>query len=416
MLTADLVQARVYRGEIRPRYLDAEDEDNLALAAQLIDIFQAHVGAPRQDLDHELKELLGTGTAFVLHRGLAKLLLDRSSFDTEAAMEPEALRQKVFEAAAAAYRRDLDHPPDADAEAQTPRFDRAAVLATTAAELELEVEAVERSLYADLRDEQILQEWQPCTPSWLLQRYNVALAQGVLLRASKLEIRLGGGSPERHRALFGKIKFFQLMHRVERDGSGYLIHLDGPLSLFKSSQKYGLQMATFLPTLLHFDSWHLSAEVLWGKKRRRLQFSLSPADHLHPHTKLTGQWRPEELSWLPEQLAKLNDDWRVCEETELIDLGGQGVLVPDFVFEHRPSGMRAYMEVLGFWRKGVVASRLRLLERYGPPNLILALSKQLAGDQEGLDALPGEVYVFRSTPIARQVLAILERLLPAAPP
>ena len=38
--------------------------------------------------------------------------------------------------------------------------------------------------------------------------------------------------------------------------------------MFKSSGRYGLQMASFLPTLLHFDHWSLTADLLWGKKRR----------------------------------------------------------------------------------------------------------------------------------------------------
>ena len=102
----------------------------------------------------------------------------------------------------------------------------------------------------------------------------------------------------------------------------------------------------------------------------------------------------------------------VSTDAELLDLGEQGVLVPDFVFHHPPSGVRVYMEVFGFWRKGAVESRLRLLRKHGPKNLILALSKQLATGQEGLDEVPGEVYVFRTTPLARQVLKLLEAYRP----
>jgi hypothetical protein len=66
------------------------------------------------------------------------------------------------------------------------------------------------------------------------------------------------------------------------------------------------------------------------------------------------------------------------------------------------------MEVFGFWNKGAVASRLDLLRRHGPKNLILALSKQLAAGRQGLDDIPGDVYLFRATPIARKVLERLE--------
>ncbi len=84
--------------------------------------------------------------------------------------------------------------------------------------------------------------------------------------------------------------------------------------------------------------------------------------------------------------------------------------MPDYVFHHAESGTRVFMEVFGFWNRGAVAARLELLRRHGPPNLILALSKQLASGQEGLEELPGEVYVFRATPIARQVVKLLEKV------
>ncbi len=412
MLTADLVQARVYRKEVRPRYIDAADEGNLALAGELIDVFSEHEGRPRHELDCELKELLGTGTEFLLHRALAKLLLDRSTFDTEAEVEPVELRRAVFEAAAAAYQQAGD-------DGEVRELDRTAVLDGVAGRLELEARDVERGLYADLKDEQILVEWKRCRPAWLLERYNVALAQGVLFKAAELTLRIDGGDIRQHRELFRKIKFFQLMHRVEGDagkgspGGGqvghFKIRLDGPLSVFKASGRYGLRMASFLPTLLHFDRWSLRAKLLWGKKRRELTFRLSPATGLKPYTRLTGQWQPEPLTWLPEQFAKLDSEWQVSTDAELVDLGGRGVLVPDYVFEHA-GGLRVFMEVFGFWNKGAVASRLELLRRHGPDNLILALSKRLATGREALEEIPGDVYVFRATPIARKVLKLLEEL------
>lgn len=411
MLTSDLILTRMYKGEVRPRYVDTADPDLLALAEQLIDTFNTNEGCPRYELEQELKDLVGTGTDFLLHRALAKLLFDRCEFGTEAPAEPERLRAAVFDAAAAAYRRDPEGVEGADGEAQPFHFERQKVLDQVAQELDLESQEVERGLYADLKDEQVLRGFKHCQPSWLLERYNVALAQGVLLRASKLEIHVTEPSIPRQRELFRKIKFFQLLHRVTQDEKGsYLIQLDGPMSVFKSSGKYGVQMANFLPTLLHFNHWSLEATLAWGKKRRPATFRLSARKGLRSHTRLTGQWQPEELAWLPEQLAGITEEWQVDTEAELVLLGGQGVLVPDFAFHHPASGTRVYMEVLGFWRRGALDSRLKLLRKHGPKNLILAVSKQLMTDPEELEDLPGEVYLFRAAPLARNVFKHLEAI------
>jgi len=449
VLTADLVAVTVRQGEVRPRWVDPADPERLALAARLIEVFGAAAGRPRAELEAELAELTGTGTAFRFHRALAKLLAARCEFATAAAAEPEAVREAVFAAAAAMWRREtaLEHPPQADepvptaegaagaspeppggggggppgeARARAPdapprapfHHDRDAVLATAARGLGIGPGAADAALYADLQGEQVLAGWEPCAPAWLLNRYNVALAQGVLLRATALTIEIAGQDPRRYRALFRKVKFFQLLHRVEGDAErGYTLHLDGPLSLFGASQRYGLQMASFLPTLLHFDRWRLTAEVIWGRGRQRRRFRLGPEAPLAPIGRLTGQWQPDEVAWLPERIAALDSAWEVAADGELIDLGGEGVLVPDLAFRHRATGERAWLEVLGYWNRGAVTRRLELLRRHGPKNLILALSKSLAaGEEEALDGLPAEVYVYRSAPSARRIVAALGRL------
>lgn len=408
MLTRDLVLARLYRGKVKPRYVDTGDDELLQLAEQLIHTFAAHEGRSQDDLDQELKELLGSGTDFLLHRGLAKLLMDRCEFETASQIEPEALRKHLFDLAAQHYRRDLD-------EGKAFRFERSEVFQAAADDLELQIEDVERGLYADLKGEQVMSSWKPCDAPWLLRRYNVALAQGVLLRATQLRIELNETSIPRQRELFRRIKFFRLLHRVQGDGQGgWVIHLDGPLSVFKASGKYGVQMANFLPTLLHFDHWQMLAEVAWGKKRRKVKFELSSDDGLHSTgAPLKGQWQPPELIWLPEQFAKLESLWSVTAEAEVVSLGGQSVLVPDFVFEH-DDGFRVVMEVLGFWRRGSLERRLEMLRKKGPKHLLLAVSKQLLTEEDDLQALPAEVYVFRQAPVARKVLAHLEVLRAAS--
>ena len=55
---------------------------------------------------------------------------------------------------------------------------------------------------------------------------------------------------------------------------GYVFHIDGPLSLFSATNKYGLQMALFLPTLLLCRDFRLDAELRWGPKREPRVFHL----------------------------------------------------------------------------------------------------------------------------------------------
>ena len=73
MLTSDLLRARVIRGEVRPCYVDL-DEENLATAADLIALFEAAVGSPRCHLEEAIAPG-GGGTTRPLYQPPFALLL-----------------------------------------------------------------------------------------------------------------------------------------------------------------------------------------------------------------------------------------------------------------------------------------------------------------------------------------------------
>ncbi len=401
MLTGDLLRVRFRKGEIRLPYIDELDADNFAVAESLIGIFKRHEGGTRQELDEELRDTTGAGTEFLFHRGLSKLLKDRCTFASASPVDPVALRRRIFEHAAAAYR----HPAQV-------RINREAILAEAAKSAAIGADVVESAFYADLREAERLASFKPCAPDWLLSRYNVALAQAVLLRASELDLHIEGESPARYRDLFRKMKFFRLLHEIRKTGPGaYHIRMDGPMSLFHSSQRYGLQIAQFLPTVLHCAHWRIAASVLWGARRRKGVFRLTPETGLKPISSATGQWLPEEVVWLEERFARLGSAWRMEAGSEIVDLGGQGVLVPDYLFTHHPTGLAVYLDFLGFWRSSGVQTRLELLRRYGPTNMILAVSSDLAVDEASSAEIPGEVYRYRRMPVARDLLGILDAMV-----
>ena len=61
---------------------------------------------------------------------------------------------------------------------------------------------------------------------------------------------------------------------------GYLFHIDGPLSLFSATTKYGLQVALFLPALLHCQDFRLEAEVRSVDQQRVEAVATEMIDHM----------------------------------------------------------------------------------------------------------------------------------------
>jgi predicted nuclease of restriction endonuclease-like RecB superfamily len=409
MLTGNLVRVRTSRSRIIPLYLRRDDPYWLEVAESLLLVFREGVGMTRGEIAAEIEELVGDGIATLAHRGLAKVLEDRAEFEVVADVPPEEVRRKVF-TAAAAHRRRLHQQA---VEGHRAGFRRDEVLASVAAELGLEPAQVAAALFADLKDENRMLAFSDLSAQRLIDRYNVALAQAVLLRSTLVRAEVRGEKPARYRQLFRWLKFHRLLYRVEGSmAEGYFFQIDGPLSLFSATNKYGLQMALFLPALLLCRDYRLDAELRWGPKREPRSFHLEAADGLVSHYDDAGTYAPPELAAFVERFRQVAPAWEISESTDVIELGRQGVWVPDYRLIHRAAGVEVFLEVLGFWKRSSVERLLSLLPTYGPPRYVLAISERLKVDDEALAELSGPVLRFKEIPNATELAALLDRFLP----
>jgi predicted nuclease of restriction endonuclease-like RecB superfamily len=281
--------------------------------------------------------------------------------------------------------------------------------------LGVSVEQIEQGLFADLRSEQRLVKFKDITAERLLERYNVALAQAVLLRSTGVQVVLRHEPPQRYRQLLRLVKFHRLVCDVEpHAGNAFCLRLDGPLSLFSATQKYGLQLALFLPAILQCKDFDLKAELRWGPQRKPKQFLLSSGDGLVSHFADTGMYVPPELSMFVELFRRRAADWDISEETDLLPLGS-GFWVPDYRLVHRASKRVVYLDVLGFWRRASVEKHLQRLREHATVPFLLAVSEQLKVE-EALEGLSASVYRFRQMPLVDEVVRLAEEVLRQPPP
>ncbi len=400
MLTGKMVRVRHGRDRLLPVYLPLGDPDWLAVAERLIELFRAHQGRSRGELEEELEQEFGNESNQLVYAGLAKLLEDRSEFEVAAGdKSPEEIREVVFRHSAAARTQ------------SGIAFDRDAVLARASEELGVAVAEIEQGLFADLKSAQRLVKFAETTPERLLQRYNVALAQAVLLRSTRVHVALRRVPPQRYRQLLRLVKFHRLICEVERTGpDSYLLHLDGPLSLFAATQKYGLQLALFLPAVLNCDGYEVRAEVRWGAQRRLKTLVITPADGLVSHAPDHGSYVPPEMSMFEELFRKRAEGWTISPETEVRPLG-DGFWVPDFRLVHKATGKAVLLEVLGFWRKSSAEKHLERLRSHAAEPFLLAVSDQLHIEDGELEGLPAGVVRFRQMPLPDEVVRQAESLL-----
>jgi predicted nuclease of restriction endonuclease-like RecB superfamily len=415
MLTGDLVRVKTSKELVAPLYLDRNARRWLEVAESLLLLFREGIGLTRGEIDGEINALFGGGgNATKVHRGLAKVLEDRAEFEVVADLAPEVVREKVF-TAAAVHRRELKSA--APRRGPRPSFERELVLNSVAGELNLDPKAVAAALFADLRDENRLLSFDDMPAQWLIDRYNVGLAQAVLLRSVQVRVEVRNERPQRYRQLFRRLKFHRLLYRVEgsmRDG--YVFHIDGPLSLFSATTKYGLQVALFVPALLHCSDFRLQAELRWGPKRDPRSFLLEARHGLVTHERDAGTYVPAEITAFVERFRQVAPAWDLNECTDIIELGGHGVWVPDYRAVHRSTGTDVFVEIVGFWKRSSVERLTKLLPRYGPARFVLAISERLKVDEETVQELTGPVLRFKEIPNATELLALLDSFLSGGGP
>jgi predicted nuclease of restriction endonuclease-like RecB superfamily len=403
MLTGKLVRVRQAKNKLVPLYVNATDEGLRALAEQIIFAYRNSPGRTRGEIDDDLKDFTPEGPRGLLPAGLAKLCEDRCEFEVAADHPPDELREAVFKAAATAR---------AEAANSMQRFDRAAVMREVAEQLSLtlDVEQIDRSLFADLKDEQRVISFEDITAENLLHRYNVALAQAILLRCSLMEVRVYAETPARFRQLFRAVKFHRLICTIqETPGNSYKLTLDGPLSLFSSTNKYGLQLALFLPTLLHCKAFDLRANIRWGAERKEKQFALSGLDGLKSHAPDFGVYTPPELQMFADTFATKVKGWILDTDPHPILLAS-GVWVPDFKLTHAKTGKEVFVEVFGFWRKGDIEQHYKNLAKGAPGKFVLCVSEQMRADEADEVTFGDGVYRYKRTPLPEEVARMAEKV------
>jgi uncharacterized protein len=407
MLTSELLIYRIEAGVVVPRALGSGQPD-LERARTVIDLFRAHDGRRRGELDEALRADEGEGTDYRVRRGLAHLLYgERCEFRTQSLLDPEVLRDRVF-AAAARVRPSLETG--------------AALLDDLARDLTVEFERpisgveLETSLYADLKENQLV-AFEPVEPLWLLERYNLAQAQGVLYRSSELTLTAHRNDPGEYKLLFRYLKLFGLMHRITGDvDAGYTIVLDGPASLFKPSTRYGIQFAKFLPAMLHASKWSLEALIhprtpfADQSVPTRAHFALDSSTSLKSHYARGKIFDSILEHSFAERFAKTRTDWVLEREVDLVDLGGT-VMIPDFRLVN-PDGRAVLLEIVGFWRSDYLRRKFDKLRRSGRRDIVIAVSQKLNLGESGanLDGLEGQIVWFKGGLDPKLVLELAETL------
>lgn len=408
MLTVDHVRARRRGGELRLTQLKPHDHAKmLDYSSQCITKLKRSTHQKRSEIDDKLSDIVVPAYLQRVADGVQKLLMDRCQFITPEEVNPIELRRLVFQVASEMREVLKDEE----------RFNREATLTAAAAHLEIDIYRIDDYLFGDLKGEQRLQNFDALDPRVLMNSYELAQEQAILLRASELNLKVFCDSANTYRYFFRQLKFRRLLFQIipaEREEDGYHIQISGPHNLFKSVTKYGLQLSLLLPALRRCHRWNLHAVVHWGKDKIPLDFYSD--GHCHEESDASMVDVPEEVQSLLVQLKKHKTQWRARRSSKIINLPKLGVCVPDLIFSHPEHKEKVYLEVMGYWSRDAVWRRVEMVQAGMSEKIIFAVSSRLRVSERVLDEdLPSALYIYKGAIVVRSLTTLLDELITRDP-
>lgn len=392
MLTKDLLQYRIRQGRAHPSFVDVADPALLELAAEFIALIDASMGTERAEIEQRLAARASAFERAKVGHGLVKLLLDRIAFE-EPSEDARTIRSETFNKGAEALRGLSDDATPEDWErAVSSAFANVAERRST--------------LYADHPNERLAIDWRPVDATALLNAYNLALVQGLVMRARRVTVHARCPDVLRVRKVLRWLKFCRLVADVTPKDDDWSIDVEGPAEILSMSRKYGLQLAVFVAVVPVFERWTLSAELDFAHGKP-VRLELDERSPLVAPIHALGHV-PEEIDVIARKLE--DADWQVdlTPTPRVVGLGA--ACVPDLTVVHRATKAQLWVEFFHRWHRGALERRLRELGQKPEPRLLIAVDDALLNDEAMRAQVTShpQAMTFKGFPSERKLKALLE--------
>src|ERR671918_2128628 len=282
MLTLQLLRVRTRNGAIFPLFCVKEEE--IELAKKITQEFEyiwknKEKKAVLEDRIAAIEES-DAGSDYKLVRGFYALLERRCTFKSKdnnsdndgdgtsntttiPIIDPPRIRKAVFEESS---KRGF----------ALTELERMEIANSVASRLHLSShDVVLKTMWSDLDDNLILDYFDAIDPEALVGWYNLSLMQTLLFNCTKLDFYISGGL--NWKRVLRSVKRLGLMYHLQQpqqqQENRIICSLEGPLSLFKLTDRYGTLLAKLLPSIIFSSDkkregdggggeWHLDAWIV----------------------------------------------------------------------------------------------------------------------------------------------------------
>jgi uncharacterized protein len=374
---------------LAPRYLRSRDD---VWVRRAVSEFADLAGMPRGAIDDAWASriepaLRSFGAPRIATLGIRRVLDRACTWHVRAALEPSLLRESVFPIAAS-------------------DIDREVALARASAQLGLSAREVESGLFADrVSARALVMPSLELAPRDIVLAYNMALVQGILLRAECVCVDVS----ESVRAVVRYAKLKGLLASFEVDESGWTrMRASGPLALFQNTLKYGHALAGFFPTLTATPRYRVEATCRIREQRVVVRiYGTDPLPRTHA--------LPREVDSAVERalvrdIRRLGSAWTIERETAILRAGSK-LFFPDYALVR--GAFRVLVEIVGYYTQEYLARKAEALRIAGCVPMVVCVDDALDCGEGFLAGCT--VLRFRRRVDAAQLVAIAEKIALSGP-
>ena len=385
MLKKEHILCKINSGNIKPRWFDPENPEHLECAATLISLYQQALESrmSADELAMLAKNAIDSSPLSAMSAGLNKLLLDRCEFKAAAELDYPELRKELFKKSAEMLKAGILPQP-----LETP------------------------DIYGDLPGFEKIERISPVTPGELLNHFNLAQAQALLIYARTVTLKICDPDVSALRKVMKAVKFFRLLAKFVNSGKNCVeIDVSGPFALFGPTTKYAISLASLLPVVVNLKKWSIEAEILFRDKTLKLK--LNEKSRLSATQRAFATYLPEEIRMYHRLFAEKSTDWQIIGNTPFLDAGNQEIIFPDLSFQSNATGQIIHLELFHRWHAVQLQHRLELLASHPELPLILGIDRAVA-DEDFLaryESLKNRFWLFRDFPGVENTLRALKKMM-----
>jgi uncharacterized protein len=323
MLKKSQLRFKIQANRLIPFYLTQKKWGELC--GSILENIQQNVGKSFKELETTSQEFFQMGDSVAkVAKGLMQLVEKKIDVEENTETDFSSWRNACFEASAKVFRADVFNDYHSYIESLT--------------DIKKNNDS---NIYGDLKPNQLIKSMPNWNEEDLLNRYNLALTQGILYHADSIHIILKGTQPQTLRHLLRYFSFIGIYYE-QIDSEDMHLKLSGTLEQYAASPKTRLKCSSIAGILPQLGTYSLKANI--NINNHHAKFNLDEKTKLKTHFKPFFEYTPPEINAFYEKMKQSIAAYSLTIKPYHLPVSEMSDwTIPDYCWAYKEKGIELYI-------------------------------------------------------------------------